>query len=989
MTNETVRQKCDTSVSERSAVYTRALNKSLEIFISHAEEAIDDVMSNGLRLIADAASLDRIIIFRVWSRESESAGEIYRWDKEKGGSMPIDETLRVLPMTETMRRWLSIVSDGSCISLRRSEFTEGEAAFLAPRGVQSILIVPVFIKHEFWGIITFHDNTDERDFDDDCMTLLRSAARLCVNTLIVEEKTRNAEEAAAALKRRERMMDALNEAAIMFLAQHEESFEEMMTEGLRLIADVMNLDRVSVWCNFKMPSGLHASQIYRWARELGGTTIPNIGLGNISYAGFVPRWEGLLAGGKSINSPVNLLPEADLLKSFGCVSLFVAPVLMDNKFWGCVFFEDLRTEHYFDNDSADIMRSAAFLCANTVTMYEMIERQRNEGKRLEGLVAERTGELNRQNSLMRTVNAAAAALLEPSAGVNSPLGQERGGDLSAIDRSMEMVCKSVNADRVHLWQNFRKDDDRLYYQQMCKWMRAEFELPDTLDVIEFDYELTPRLHEMFSENKSVNGPVDSLSEGELEFFSAYKVKSILAVPLFLDNKLWGFVSFDDCRNRRFFPEADEHTLRSWGMLVMGVVLRGKILSDLKEATDTAKSASEAKTRFLANMSHEMRTPMNVIVGLTDLMLEEEDISGKTKETLEKINTAGNTLMSLINDVLDISKVEAGKLDLMPVQYDMASLLNDIVTLNLIRIESKPITFKLDISENIPCNLFGDDLRIKQILNNLLSNAFKYTKKGNVTLGVGSWREGEDVWVSFYVRDTGIGIRSEDMARLFSAYNQVDTHANRKIEGTGLGLSIAKRFTELMDGEISVESEYGKGTTFHVRVRQGFVTDKLISKDVIDSLSKFHYADKKKLTQEKLVRADLSYARVLVVDDFITNLDVAAGMLRKYKMQVDCVLSGVEALDLIAVGEPLYDAVFMDHMMPEMDGVETTTAIRTLDTEYAKKLPIIALTANAVAGNEQMFLDSGFNAFLPKPFNVMDLDSVIQRWIRKRECDVKG
>jgi signal transduction histidine kinase/CheY-like chemotaxis protein len=403
--------------------------------------------------------------------------------------------------------------------------------------------------------------------------------------------------------------------------------------------------------------------------------------------------------------------------------------------------------------------------------------------------------------------------------------------------------------------------------------------------------------------------------------------------------------------------------------------------------EIAESNSRAKSDFLANMSHEMRTPMNVIVGLTGLLLEEEE-PVNIKETLKKINTAGNTLMGLINDVLDISKVEAGKMELMPVKYDMSSVLNDIITLNTIRIADKPITFKLDIDENLSCSLIGDDLRIKQILNNLLSNAFKYTEKGTVILGASCRQEAaqdgsscESVWVTFYVSDSGIGIRKEDMAKLFTDYNQVDTKANRKIEGTGLGLSITKKIAELMDGEISVESEFGKGSTFRVRIRQGFVTNRTIGKETVENLSAFRYSNRKNLAQEKLVRSDLSHARVLVVDDFPTNLDVAAGMLRKYKMKVDCVLSGQKAIDLIAAGEPVYDAVFMDHMMPGMDGIEATVKIRALDTEYAKKIPIIALTANVVAGSEQMFLENGFNAFLPKPFNVISLDSVIQRWVK--------
>jgi signal transduction histidine kinase len=369
----------------------------------------------------------------------------------------------------------------------------------------------------------------------------------------------------------------------------------------------------------------------------------------------------------------------------------------------------------------------------------------------------------------------------------------------------------------------------------------------------------------------------------------------------------------------------------------------KIINLQRALTSAAKDADRAnqtKSAFLAHMSHEMRTPMNVIVGLTSLMLEEDDVPGKIKESLEKVNTAGNILMELINDVLDISKIEAGKLELTEEQYDVASFLNDIITLNIIRIGEKPIVFKLDIINDLPKTLFGDDLRIKQILNNLLSNAFKYTKEGSVTLGVNCQRKLDaditervnDAWLSFTVSDTGRGIREEDISKLFTDYNQVDVKANRKIEGTGLGLSITKRFVEMMGGEITVESEYGKGTTFCVKICQDFVNNELIDTETVENLRKFRHSNKKKRSLEKLVRPDLSYAKVLVVDDFPTNLDVAAGMLRKYKMQVDCVSSGQETIDLITAGKPVYDTIFMDHMMPEMDGIEATKLIRALGTE---------------------------------------------------------
>ena len=404
----------------------------------------------------------------------------------------------------------------------------------------------------------------------------------------------------------------------------------------------------------------------------------------------------------------------------------------------------------------------------------------------------------------------------------------------------------------------------------------------------------------------------------------------------------------------------------------------------RQQLEAAEMANRAKSAFLANMSHEMRSPMNVVVGLTDLMLEEDDPSVNLKDNLEKINTAGNTLLGLINDVLDISKIEAGKLELIPAEYEVPSLLNDIITLNMIRTENKPVVFRLDINENLPYNLYGDDLRVKQIINNLLSNAFKYTQKGTVTLGINCEREGaENVRMSVWVSDTGIGIPEGDLKKLFTDYNQVDVQANRQIGGTGLGLSITKMLVENMNGEISVESEYNKGSTFRLHIIQKFVSDKGIGAEMAENLRSFQYPDKKKHAYEKFVRSDLSYANVLVVDDMPNNLDVAKALLGKYKMRVDCVTNGQDAIDRIEAGEPVYDAIFMDHMMPGMDGVEATGKIRAIGTKYAVKIPIIALTANAIAGNEQMFLSNDFQGFLAKPINIMNLDSIVQRWVRDK------
>jgi len=415
--------------------------------------------------------------------------------------------------------------------------------------------------------------------------------------------------------------------------------------------------------------------------------------------------------------------------------------------------------------------------------------------------------------------------------------------------------------------------------------------------------------------------------------------------------------------------------------IVGLVAIARDITRRKAMEEEAQEASRAKSAFLANMSHELRTPLNVVIGLTDLVLEDEHLDREVAKNLVKISSAGETLLNIVNDILDISKIESGKLELNSVQYQMPGLLSDIITIVLTRIGEKPISFILDIGDDMPNSLYGDDIRVKQIFINLLINAIKYTHKGTITLKITCQRRDNDLWIETDISDTGIGIRKDDIKKLFSEYNQVDTKANRSIEGTGLGLSITKRLAEMMGGSISVESVYDIGSTFHVGIRQGFVNDKPIGHDVAESLRSFRYTDSRRLASKKLVRMDLSYARVLVVDDIETNLDVASGLLGKYRIHIDCVTSGQEAIERIICGSPVYNTVFMDHMMPGMDGIEAAEAIRAIDSEYARKIPIIALTANAVHGTQKMFLEHGFQDFISKPIDIMELDSVIRKWVR--------
>jgi signal transduction histidine kinase/AmiR/NasT family two-component response regulator len=404
------------------------------------------------------------------------------------------------------------------------------------------------------------------------------------------------------------------------------------------------------------------------------------------------------------------------------------------------------------------------------------------------------------------------------------------------------------------------------------------------------------------------------------------------------------------------------------------------LTDMLQAKQ-AEAASRAKSSFLANMSHEIRTPLNAIRGFSEVELR-KTLPDETHSNIEKIYSAGSTLLGIINDILDISKIESGKFEVNPSSYDFANMISDTINQNLVRIGGKPIKFEPVIGENIPSRLFGDEIRVKQILNNLLSNAFKYTDGGRVTLKVSCLPLGDDARLRFEVSDTGRGIKPENMENLFSEYRQFDVKSNRSIEGTGLGLSICKNLVGMMDGTISAESVYGRGSTFTAAIRQGVVDAVPIGPDVARNLQSFSFSDSHLENGRKIVRKQMPYAKVLVVDDVMTNLDVARALLSPYGLTVHCVSGGRQAVDVVREGKEVYDAIFMDHMMPDMDGMEAVRIIRgEIGTEYARTVPIIALTANALKGNSEIFLENGFQAFLSKPIDIIKLDVLLNRWVR--------
>jgi signal transduction histidine kinase/CheY-like chemotaxis protein/ligand-binding sensor domain-containing protein len=400
--------------------------------------------------------------------------------------------------------------------------------------------------------------------------------------------------------------------------------------------------------------------------------------------------------------------------------------------------------------------------------------------------------------------------------------------------------------------------------------------------------------------------------------------------------------------------------------------------ELAEQTAIAVQANRAKTEFLATMSHELRTPLNAIIGFSEIELRNGHLSagqpGSSRDNIAQVYRSGSYLLGIINDILDIPKIESGNIDIVPVEYETAAMLSDVVNLNMVRLSSKPVNFVLEIDSGFPRMLKGDELRVKQILNNLLSNAVKYTHEGEIRLTVSvANMPGEQLRISFSVKDTGIGIRAEDRGKLFQSYTRLDAGMNRRTEGTGLGLVIAKKLAEIMGGNITVESEYGKGSCFTAHIVQDSAASvESIGEETASALRNFQYAAKLPAAYSRLDIQTLA----LVVDDAPANLDLAVKMLGLYGAQADTAASGREAVEKILSKSEPYDIIFMDHMMPEMDGIETTRKIR----ENGYNGAIVALTASAMRGMKEFYLEQGFNDYLSKPINFNALGEILNKCV---------
>ncbi|MFP3040850.1 response regulator [Treponema primitia] len=545
-------------------------------------------------------------------------------------------------------------------------------------------------------------------------------------------------------------------------------------------------------------------------------------------------------------------------------------------------------------------------------------------------------ELARQDQLLHVINEAATLLLASDANTFK----------AALDTSMEMMARCVDVDRIHVWRN-QIEGEQMSYSIVYGWA-ASPELKQEKMSFLYNQSFPDWAAKLFA-GQCIGGPLTSLSKTEQERLGPYGVRSILVVPLFLQHSFWGFVSFDDCRNDRDFPEAEVGILRSGGMLIANAILRFEMTENLIQAREEALSSTKAKGDFLANMSHEMRTPMNAIIGMTNIAKSSADPE-KKDYCLSKIEDASNHLLGVINDVLDMSKIEANKFELSFTEFNFEKILQRVVNVNNFRVDEKEQNFTVKLDKNIPRTLIGDDQRLAQVITNLLSNAIKFTPQhGSIQLSTFFEKEENGVCtIRIEVRDSGIGISEEQQRKLFTSFEQADSNTSRRFGGTGLGLAISKRIVEMMDGHIWIVSELDKGSTFAFTIQA-----------------------KRGSEKNGLLRPGINWknVRLLAVDDDSDIRSYFLDVAQQLGLRCDTAAGGIEALAMVEQ-KGSYDIYFVDWKMPGMDGVEFSRRVkeRSSGTSGVSQPESVVIMISAAEWSTVMdeARRAGVDKFLSKP-----------------------
>ena len=586
----------------------------------------------------------------------------------------------------------------------------------------------------------------------------------------------------------------------------------------------------------------------------------------------------------------------------------------------------------------------------------LILKNKNESNKLETLVRGRTLELEEKHRLLQIVNLSAAATL-------TKLGDE--SFENSLLSCMELLGIHMDVDRVQIWQN-ETINEELFFTLKYERDNTERRIKPVPIGLKFPYKIKQKWLEMFLRGEYINSSLRDLPPEDQEFLNLYEIKSIVIIPLFLQDYFWGFFSVDNCCQERIYSEEEINILHSASLMMASAVNRNKIENDLRVARDAAENSNYVKSVFLANISHEIRTPMNSIMGFSELALD-DNIPQKTKDYLERIRINADWLLQIVNNILDISKIESGKMELENIPFDMHELFTSCRTLILPKAIEKGIMLCFYAEPSTNKRPLGDPTRLRQVLVNLLSNAVKFTNTGIIKLqAIIEQQNNKSITMYFEIKDSGIGMTTDQINKIFQPFMQAESGTTRKYGGTGLGLAITKSIVEMMGGKIFVESTPGLGSKFSFRLTFGAID---IENNEI-SESKIILNDLKKPTFE---------GEVLLCEDNLMNQQVICEHLTRVGLKTVVAENGRIGLDMIQSRlekrEKLFDLIFMDMHMPVMDGLEASAEIKKLNI----KTPVVAMTANIMSSDMEIYEKSGMIDCVGKPFTSQELWRCLMRY----------
>ena len=830
------------------------------------------------------------------------------------------------------------------------------------------------------------------------------------------------------IRHRENLLNTVNKAADILLSiNDEDSFTSSLIKSFELIGNCIDADCVQILRNEIVSGEMKGILTNQWLSPYARSFYNEpIGTG-ISYD-VSNEWKQLFMRGECINAPLSSLGETEgaFLKKYGIKSIVIIPMFLDNHFWGLFSIHDGRQDRIFSDDEIHMLTSMGLMLTNAIDKNIRAINMRESNERVKimfdamplgafyidvnlnildcnEVILKLFGVSGKKEFMSRFED------LSPEFQPDGNLSKNKMTD--SIEKAFiegylyeEWIYHNLNGEIIQCEITFVRvkhydeyvlavyvrdlRDLKTAINKMNQSNKSLILLENMMNSLTaMIYVAVPHTCKILFINNAMKSHfnIQENYEGKLcyKIFLKNQDKMCDFCPCYkLDKDPSDTITWEMLNplTNRIYRNTTRYMEWSDGKTVL--IQHSVDVNELVLAKEQAIQANNAKSNFLAKMSHEIRTPMNAILGITEIQLQNQNIQDEIKEALIKINNSGHLLLGIINNILDMSKIEAGKLELMPTSYDVSDLINDTINLNIILYDNKQIEFKLNVDENLPSRLFGDELRIKQIINNLLSNAFKYTEQGEISMSISAeYRQEDASMITFVIRiaDTGQGMTKEQLDKLFDDFTRFNADLNSKVEGSGLGMSITKQLVNIMEGEIDVKSEPDKGSVFTVRIPQKIDDASVLGKEMAEKLNNFRAFDLTQLEKKtQIVYEYMPYGRILIVDDVETNLYVARGLMSPYGLSIETAKSGFEMIEKIQNGS-VFDIIFLDHFMPKMDGIEALKIIR----EMGYKEPVIALTANAIIGQAEVFAKSGFDGFISKPIDIRQLNNTLNKLVRDK------